>query len=72
MKTYKLNGLEYYTCASNKKDACEVFWAYEVFWVNKIGITHDDILETDITPNRDAVGKVFKSLEKYNSFEIEY
>jgi hypothetical protein len=35
MKTYKLNGLEYYTCASNKKDACEIFWLY------KIGVTHN-------------------------------
>jgi hypothetical protein len=66
MKTYKLNGLEYYTCASNKADACGVFW------VNKIGVTHDDIVETDIPPNRDAIGKVFKSLEEYNSFEVEY
>jgi hypothetical protein len=66
MKTYKLNGLEYYTCAFNKQDACVVFL------VNKIGVTHDDIVETDIAPNRDAVGKVFKSLEQYNSFEIEY
>jgi hypothetical protein len=64
MKTYKLNGLEYYTCASNKKDACEIFWLY------KIGVTHNDILETDITPNKDAVGKVFKSLKEYNSIII--
>ena len=66
MKTYKLNGLEYYTCAFSKNDACLTFLA------NKIGVTVDNIIETDITPNRDAIGKVFKSLEEYNSFEIEY
>jgi hypothetical protein len=39
---------------------------------NKIGVTTANIEETDIEPNRDAVGKVFKSLEDYQNFEIEY
>ena len=66
MKTFKLNGLEYYTCAFSKEDAALVFL------VNKIGVTPRDIQETDILPNRDAIGKVFKSLEDYNFYEIEY
>lgn len=66
MKTYKLNGLEIYTVAFNLKDALLVFLA------NKIGVTESNIIETDIEPNRDAIGTVFRSLEELTSFEIEY
>ena len=66
MKTYKLDGLEYYTVAFSKVDACIIFIA------NRIGVTPEDIIETDIEPNRDAVGRVFKSLEDLQNFEIEY
>jgi hypothetical protein len=66
MKTYKLNGLEYYLCAFDVKDAILVLWD------NGIAVTKNNIIETDINPNRDAIGKVFKSLEEYESFEIEY
>jgi hypothetical protein len=66
MKTYKLNSIEYYVCAFNKADAVSVFWD------NGIAITENNLIETDINPNRDSIGKVFKSLEEYKSFEIEY
>jgi hypothetical protein len=66
MKTYKLNGLEYYTVAFSVTDAVGTFWK------NGIGVTEKNITETDIDPNRDAVGKVFKSLDELLNFEIEY
>lgn len=66
MKTYKLNGLEIYTVAFSKKDAVLVFLA------NKIGVTEQNITETDIQPNRDAIGKVFRSLEELTNYEVEY
>lgn len=66
MKTYKLNGLEIYTVAFSKKDAVLVFLA------NKIGVTEQNITETDIQPNRNAIGKVFRSLEELTNYEVEY
>lgn len=66
MKTYKLNGLEIYTVAFDKKDAVIIFLA------NKIGVTEEDVIETDIEPNRDAIGKVFRSLEELTNYEVEY
>ena len=66
MKTYKLNGLEIYTVAFNKKDAVLVFLA------NKIGVTEENVTKTNIQPNRDAIGKVFKSLEELTNYEVEY
>ena len=66
MKTYKLNNLEIYTVAFNKEDALLIFLA------NKIGVTTENIVETDIEPNRDAIGKVFRNLEELISFEVEY
>ena len=66
MKTYKLNGLEIYTVAFSKKDAVLVFLA------NKMGVTEENVTETDIQPNRDAIGKVFRSLEEYNNFKKNY
>ena len=65
MKTYKLNGLEIYTVAFNKTDAMLVFLA------NKIGVTEANITETDIEPNRDAIGSVFRSLEALQNYEVE-
>lgn len=64
MKTYQLNGLDIYTVAFNKKDAVMVFLA------NKIGVTEQNITETDITPNRNAIGKVFRSLKELNNHEL--
>jgi len=64
MKTYKLNGLEYYTCAFTKEEAVLIFIS------NKIGITTYNIHETDIKPNRDAIERVFKSLEDYINFKV--
>lgn len=66
MKTYKLIGLDFYTAAFSKVDAALVFLA------NKIGVLPSNIEETDIEPNRDAVGRVFRSLEDYKNFEIAY
>ena len=66
MKTYKLDGLEYYTVAFDKNDAALSFI------INKIGVTSSDIVETDIEPNRAAIGRVFRSLTEFESFEIEY
>lgn len=66
MKTYKLSGLEIYTVAFNKKDAVLVFLA------NKIGVTEENVIETDIQPNRDAIGKIFRSLEELTNYEVEY
>ena len=63
MKTYKLNGLDIYTVAFNKTDATVVFL------INRIGVTEKNIIETDIAPNEEAVGKVFRSLEEYNNFK---
>jgi len=64
MKTYKLNGLEYYTCAFSKADACHTFIN------NKMLVTPADIIETDIQSNRDSIGKVFKSLDEYITFTL--
>lgn len=64
MKTYQLKGLDTYTVAFSKEDA--VF----TFLINKIGVTEKDIIETDITPNKDAIGMVFKTLEALMSYEI--
>jgi len=66
MKTYKLIGLPYYTVSFDVKDALFTFL------LNKIGVTESNIEETTIEPNRDAFGKVFKSLEEYENFEINY
>lgn len=66
MKTYQLNGLEIYVVAFSKQDAVSVFWA------NKIGVTQDDVIETDIEPNRDAIGKVFRSLDELINYEVDY
>lgn len=66
MKTYQLKGLEYFFCAFSKSDVIAVCW------LSGIGVTENDVVETDITPNRDAVGRVFKSLQEYENFEVEY
>lgn len=66
MKTYKLKGLEYYMSAFSIEDAVILFLA------NNIGVTAANIEETDIEPNRDAIGRVFMSLEEYQNFEFEY
>ena len=66
MTTYKLDGLEFYTVAFSKSDAVIIFL------VNKIGVTEKNVLETEIEPNRDAVGKVFRSLQELNEYEVEY
>lgn len=66
MKTYKLNGLEIYTVAFNKTDAVLIFLS------NKIGVTPLDISETEIEPNEDAIGKVFRSLDELINYEVEY
>lgn len=66
MKTYKLIGIPYYTVSFSIKDALFTFL------LNKIGVTESNIEETDILPNRDAFGKVFKTLEEYENFEINY
>lgn len=65
MKIYKLIGVEKYTVAFNKEDAVLVFL------VNKIGVTTSDLMEIDITPNRDAIGKVFISLLDLQDYEVE-
>jgi hypothetical protein len=66
MKTYQLNGLNYFTVAFSKKDAVAIFW------LNNIGVTEENIIETDIPPNRDAVGKVFKNKQELLDYEVEY
>lgn len=66
MKVYKLDALEYYTVAFSKEDA--VF----IFLLNNIGVTINNLVETEFAPNRDAIGKLFTSLEELNSFEIDY
>ena len=62
MYIYKLNNLEFYTVAFNKKDAIITFLH------NKIGVTEKDVIETDIEPNRDALGKVFKNLDELKNY----
>lgn len=64
MKVYQLNGIEYYCVAFSKGDALILFWA------NKIGVTLENIVETDIEPDRDAIGKVFRSKEELESFSM--
>lgn len=66
MKTYKLNGIEYYTVAFSKGDAVEVFW------LHGIGVTETNVVETDIEPNREAIGNVFRSLVEMEEFNTEY
>lgn len=66
MKVYKLNGLDYCTVAFSKSDAIAFFW------LASIGVTENNLVEVNIEPNRDAVGKVFKTLDELKSFEIEY
>lgn len=66
MKTYKLEGLEYYTVAFSKEEAVSIFW------LHSIGITEKNLIETNIKPNRDAIGKVFKSLDELQNFELNY
>lgn len=63
MKTYKLKGLDYYTVAFSPEDAVFTFLA------NKIGVTVKDIEEADIEPNRDALGRVFRSREELDAVE---
>lgn len=62
MKTFKLEGLEYYTCATTKTEAQLVFFS------NKMAVAEKKIEETSIKHNPDAVGQVFKSLEEYENF----
>lgn len=65
MKTYKLDGLEYYTVAFSKKDA--VFR----FLMNKIGVTENNLIEVNIEPNRDGLGRIFKNLNDLITFNVE-
>lgn len=66
MKVYKLKGVQKYTVAFSKKDALITFFH------NRIGVTESNIIETDLEPNRDAIGKVFDSIEELNNFYVEY
>lgn len=66
MKVYKLKGLEKYTVAFSKSDAVLMFL------LHKIGVTESNIMETDLEPNKEAIGKVFDSSEELNNFYIEY
>lgn len=66
MKVYKLNGLEKYTVAFSKEDA--VF----IFILSGMGITVKNVIETDIKPNRDAVGSVFDSVKDLQEYFVEY
>jgi hypothetical protein len=65
MKTYKLNGLEYYIVAFSKQDAISIFW------LHKIGVTENNLVEIDTPPNRVAIGRIFKSLDGLKSYEVE-
>lgn len=65
MKTYKLKGIEKYTVAFDISDA------KIVFWINKIGVLETDIEEIDTQPNRDAIGKVFDSIDALQDYYIE-
>jgi hypothetical protein len=65
MKTFKLKGIPYYLCAFSIADAVMVCWA------NKVGVLSENIEETDIEPNRDAIGMVFSSLEEYENYTVE-
>lgn len=60
MKVYKLKGIDYYTVAFSKEDAIVIFY------LNKIGVTVENIEETNLTPDRNKIGKFFKSLEDLN------
>lgn len=60
MKVYQLSGLEMYTVAFSKEDAV---W---YFILNSIGVTQDNVIETNITPNSEFIGKVFHDLTVLN------
>lgn len=53
MKVYQIKGLELYTVAFSKEDAVATFW------VNRIGLTEKDIIETDLLPDRENIGRVY-------------
>lgn len=65
MKTFKLKGIDYYLCCFNIKEAVSIFW------INKIGVREENIELTDIEPNRDAIGIVFKNLSDYLNYTTE-
>ena len=56
MKVYQLFGLEMYTVAYSKEDAV---W---FFILNSIGVTQDNVVETNLHPNGEFLGKVFNDL----------
>lgn len=64
MKTYKLKGLEFYIAAHDIDDVIEICW------INGIGITENNVEETGIPVNVDALGTVCRSLEEYQTHSI--
>jgi hypothetical protein len=62
MKVYQLKGLEIYVVAFSKADAM-MLCLYD-----RIGVTTDDIMETDIIVDREAIGQVFRSYESLSKY----
>ena len=56
MKTYKLKGLDIYVANTFSKEDAVV-----VFLINKIGITVNDLVETDYKVDRDIVSELIRS-----------
>ena len=56
MKTYKLKGLDIYVANTFSKEDAVV-----VCLINKIGITVNDLVETDYKVDRDIVAELIRS-----------
>lgn len=63
MKTYKLKGIEYYIANVFSKEEVVI-----IAWLNKIGVTANDIDETNIVVDRDIVATVFRSRDELSNY----
>ena len=56
MTVYKLKGLDVYVTAYDKDSAATFLW------LDGIGVTIENIDSTEINPNHDNIGKVFRNI----------
>ena len=58
IKTYQLKGMDFYAVANSKQGAVMIFLE------NRIGITENNLIETDIKTGSNSFGKFFTSLRE--------
>ena len=62
MKVFKLDGVDIYVVAFSRKEAVILCL------LERIGIIEENLIETTITVDREAIGQVFRSYEELSSY----